>query len=94
MRAQARWLDRSAVPRRAKRLQSGDRLFEISHRHFARDTSVTDGMRDHEADAPVYEFLVARKRIEDFRSREIRRQSSRKMMRLKCSADFVDFAPR
>ncbi len=51
-------------------------------------------MGDHEADAAVYEFLVARERVEDFRSREIRRQSSRKMMRLESGADFVDFTRR
>ena len=76
------------------RLQRGDRPFEISHRHFARDTGVTDGMGDHEADAAVYEFLVASERVEDFRSREIRRQSSRKMMRLESGTDFVDFMRR
>src|SRR5262245_19468196 len=83
-----------SVPRRAKGLQGGDRLFEVSHRYLARDTGVTDGMGDHETDASVYEFLVVRERVEDFRSREIRRQSGRKMMPLESGADFVDFAPR
>jgi hypothetical protein len=51
-------------------------------------------MGDHEADAAVYEFLVPRERFEDFRSREIMRQSNWKMMRLQSGPDFVDFARR
>ena len=69
-----------------------DRRAQIFHRHVTRNAGPTDGVRDHETDSAVLEFLVAGQRFEDSRARKIWRQFRRQMMRLQSRADLRGFA--